>query len=318
MAARSSGPLTTADLAAASREAAWPVRSAVCSRSGPARSPRTGTPSEIDVTVGQDASDVAGLKPVLRHLQATLASAAPPPGLQLHLAGPVATNAASNASGNKATGRIGLFAILFIVVLLLIVLRSPVAALVTFLPSVVALLVSEKFIAGLGAHGLQISSVTQTLLVVLMLGAGTDYGLFLVYRFREERRAGTEPQQAVVRALTRVGESITASAGTVILALLTLLLASFGLYHDLGVPLALGIAVMLLAGLTLLPALLALSAGWMFRDQPPGPGHQAGGPAGCGGGWPPARCAARALVLGAGVLSSPRWPWPPSATGRPA
>ena len=49
-----------------------------------------------------------------------------------------------------------------------------------------------------------------------------------------------------------------------ILALLTLLLASFGLYHDLGVPLALGVAVMLLAGLTLLPALLAVTAGVMF------------------------------------------------------
>ena len=76
--------------------------------------------------------------------------------------------------------------------LLLIVLRSPVAAVITFVPAVVALLVSEKFIAGLGAHGLQVSSVTQTLLTVLILGAGTDYGLFLVYRFREGLRAGEE------------------------------------------------------------------------------------------------------------------------------
>jgi RND superfamily putative drug exporter len=167
---------------------------------------------------------------------------------------------------------------------------------------VVALLVSQRFIAGLGAHGLQISSVTQTLLVVLILGAGTDYGLFLVYRFREELRAGTEPRAAVVRALTRVGESITASAGTVILALLTLLFAGFGLYHDLGVPLAVGVAVMLLAGLTLLPALLALFAGMIFPSGPPGPENQADGADGVWG-----RVAARAvrrpsLVLGAGVL----------------
>ena len=180
-----------------------------------------------------------------------------PAGLQLHLAGPVAANAANSSSASKATRRIGIFSVLFIVVLLLIVLRSPVAAAVTFVPSLVALLVSQRFIAALGAHGLQISSVTQTLLVVLILGAGTDYGLFLTYRFREELRAGTEPRAAVTRALARVGESVTASAGMVVLALLTLLLASFGLYHDLGVPLAIGIAVMLLAGLTLLPALLA-------------------------------------------------------------
>ena len=314
VAARASGPLTTADLAAVSQVAglARQVGGVLGVRAG-SISP-DGHAAEIDVTVGHEASDVAWLKPVLRHLQAGLASADPPPGLQLHLAGPVASNAASNASGNKATGRIGLFAIVFIVVALLILLRSPVAALVTFLPSVAALLVSEKFIAGLGAHGLQISSVTETLLVVLLLGAGTDYGLFLIYRFREERRAGTEPQPAVVRALTRVGASITASAGTVVLALLTLLLATFGLYRDLAVPLALGIAVMLLAGLTLLPALLALTAGWMFQgDAGPGRGEQADW-------W--GRVAARAvrlpgLLLGPACWSSPRWRWPRSATGRP-
>jgi putative drug exporter of the RND superfamily len=300
VAARASTPLTSADLAAAGRVAglARQVSGVTAVRAGAISPDRHA--AEIDVTVGQNAADVAALKPVVRHLQDALASAGPPPGLQLHLAGPVAANVASNASGNKATGRIGMFAVLFIVVALLVLLRSPVAALVTFLPSVAALLVAEKFTAGLGAHGLQISSVTQTLLVVLILGAGTDYGLFLIYRFREELRAGTGAQPAVVAALTRVGASITASAGTVILALLTLLLASFGLYRDLAVPLALGIAVMLLAGLTLLPALLALTASWMFRGLSPG-----GGAREQGGWW--GRVAARAVrrpapVLGAGVL----------------
>ena len=198
-------------------------------------------------------------------------------------------------------GQIRTYSILLIIVLLLIMLRSPIAALVTFAPSVVALLVSEKFIAGLGAHGLQISSVAQTLLTVLVLGAGTDYGLFLVYRFREELRAGTEPDKAIVSSLTRVGESITASAGTVILALLTLLLASFGLYHDLSVPLALGIVVMLLAGLTLLPALLAVTATIMFPGRPSRPPGTVDRP----GLW--GRAAGHAvkrplLVLGAGMV----------------
>jgi putative drug exporter of the RND superfamily len=92
----------------------------------------------------------------------------------------------------------------------------------------------------------------------LTIGAGTDYGLFLVFRVREELRAGQAPHDAVARALARVGESITFSAATVIAALLTLLLATFGLYASLGAPLAIAIALMLLAGLTLLPALLAI------------------------------------------------------------
>jgi len=276
VAARPGGPLTTADLAAVAREAklAEQVGGVVAVKhvkelgaAGNGSISPDGRAVQFSVQVDAAAKDVTALRTVVNALQATFARAGAPPGLQIHLAGQAATNAANNASGNKATGKIGIYSVLFIVVLLLIVLRSPVGALVTFLPSVVALLVSQHFIAGLGSAGLQISSVTQTLLVVLILGAGTDYGLFLVYRFREELRAGAEPQAALVRALTRVGESITASAGTVIVALLTLLLASFGLYHDMAVPLAVGVAVMLLAGLTLLPALLALFAGVMFTAQ---------------------------------------------------
>ncbi len=276
VAARADAPLTSADLAALDREGKLARGVAGVDSVRPGAVSPDGKAVEIDVSVSKEAKDVAGLKPVVTAIQRTFAEAAAPPGLQLHLAGNVATNVANNTSTNKATRKIGYLSILFIVVLLMIVLRSPVAALVTFLPSVAALLLSQKLIAGLGASGLQISSVTQTLLVVLMLGAGTDYGLFLVYRFREELGAGTEPRLAVVRALTRVGESITASAGTVILALLTLLLASFGLYHDLGLPLATGIAVMLLAGLTLLPALLALAAPLMFAGRAPRRGVEGG------------------------------------------
>jgi putative drug exporter of the RND superfamily len=308
---RADGRLTAADLAAVGREAKLAqgvsgvvsvkhLKKTLTAAGAGAISP-DGKAVQFDVAVDKANKDVAALRHVVSGLQATFAKAGAPAGMQLHVAGPVASNAANNASGNKASNKIGLFSILFIILLLLLVLRSPVAALVTFVPSVVALLVSQRLIAGLGAHGLQISSVTQTLLIVLMLGAGTDYGLFLVYRFREELRAGTEPRAAVVRALTRVGESITASAGTVILALLTLLLASFGLYHDLGLPLAVGVAVMLLAGLTLLPALLALLAGWVFPAVQQA-ASEAGGAEGLWG-----RVAARAvrrpgLTLGAGAL----------------
>ncbi len=308
---RADGPLTAADLAAVGREAelAQGVSGVISVKhlkkalaAGAVAISPDGKAVQFDVTVNKAGKDVATLRGAVNGLEATFAQAGAPAGLQFHLAGPVASNVANNASGNKATSRIGLLSILFIIVLLLIVLRSPVAALVTFVPSVVALLVSQRLVAGLGAHGLQISSVTQILLVVLMLGAGTDYGLFLVYRFREELRAGTGPRAAVVRALTRVGESITASAGTVILALLTLLLASFGLYHDLAVPLATGVAVMLLAGLTLLPALLALFAGAVFPGVRKAAESQPGGADGLWG-----RVAARAVrhpgrTLGAGVL----------------
>ncbi len=182
-----------------------------------------------------------------------------PSDLSANVAGPAAANAASQKQSASQSKQIQDGSILFIIALLLIIFRSVLAPLVTLVPAALVLLVSGSFIGALGSVGaLQVSFFTQILLIVLILGAGTDYGLFLVFRVREELRAGAEPHDAVVYALRRVGESITASAATVMVALLTLLFASFGLYHDLGVPLALGIALMLLAGLTLLPALMAI------------------------------------------------------------
>ena len=147
---------------------------------------------------------------------------------------------------------------MFILALLLVVFRSLLAPLLTLAPAVLVTQLSGPVIAEASRAGLRVSSLTQILILVLVLGAGTDYGLFLVFRVRESLRDGLEPREAVVQAMARTGESVTFSAGTVIAALLTLLLATFGLYSSLGVPLAIAIALMLAAGLTLLPALLAI------------------------------------------------------------
>ncbi len=244
-------------------------------------------------------NDVTKAKALVDGLEATFTHAAPPRGLEFHLAGQVATLVANQASTNKSGSQVQAFSFLFIIVLLLIVFRSVPAALVTLLPSGLALLISMRVIGELGAGGVQISSITEVLLIVLLLGAGTDYGLFLVFRVREELRDGHEPHDAVRRALIRVGESITASAGTVVIALLTLLLASFGLYHDLGIPLAVGVLVMLAIGLTLLPALLAILGHRAFWPSKIRPGTQREGA------W--SKIASRlvqrpGLTLGVGVL----------------
>jgi RND superfamily putative drug exporter len=235
----------------------------------------------ILVTTNASQSDISAQKPIVDDLQSTAAKAnadSANPGISFHVAGPIATNVANQAQSNKTGNQVQSLSFLFIIVLLLLIFRSLLAPLITLAPAGIALVISMRLIGALGAHtGLKISEITELLLIVLMLGAGTDYGLFLVFRTREEMRAGLDPKEAVAHALTRVGESISASAATVIFALLTLLLASFGLYHDLGVPLALGIAVMLLAGLTLLPALLAVfgrAAFWPSKAIRPVPAGQ--------------------------------------------
>ena len=181
-----------------------------------------------------------------------------PGGLQFNLTGQLATAADSNTSSAHSQNTTQLLSVVFIIILLLFAFRALLAPLVTLLPAGLVLALAGPVIAAASHIGVQVSVITELILVVLVLGAGTDYGLFLVFRVREEIRSGLAPRDAVVRAVETVGESITFSALIVIGALLSLVIAQFGFYQGLGPALAIGIALMLLAGLTLLPALLAI------------------------------------------------------------
>jgi len=155
----------------------------------------------------------------------------------------------------------------------------------------VALIAAGPVIAVSSHLGVQVSDLTPILLVVVLLGAGTDYGLFLIFRVREELRRGKDVDEAVSFSLCKVGESITFSGLTVVGALATVVVATFGLYQGLGPALAIGIAVALLANLTLLPALLAVLGRSVFWPRIPEPGTHKGGAWGrIAGKWWAGRC----------------------------
>ncbi len=223
-----------------------------------------------DVVVGSNVGhvDQHAQSTLVSRLQGALASVSTPPGFHIYLTGQVPINVANQHANKKTGNQIQSLSMLFIIVLLLLVFRSLLAPFLTLLPAALVVLIAGPVIAEAAKAGVQVSTLTQFMLIVIVLGAGTDYGLFLVFRTREELRRGLDAREAVVRALSRVGESITFSALTVIGAFLTLLLASFGVYQSLGPPLAIAIAIMLLAGITLLPALLAIfgrAAFWPSR-----------------------------------------------------
>ena len=213
----------------------------------------------------------------VRALRALFPKAGAPPGLAMHTAGNLAITADQANQASGLGSRTAFLSIALIIVILLLVFRSPLATAATLLPAVVVLFLSESVVAEVANLGIGISSITQLLLIVLVLGAGTDYGLFLVCRVREERRRGLEHRPAIERAVERVGESIVFSAGTVIVALLSLLLATFGIYHGLAVPLAIGIALMVLAAVTLVPAVLALFGRALFWPAQPKKGQRTSG-----------------------------------------
>jgi len=195
---------------------------------------------------------------LVKNIRAEIRNAGAPTGLQVNLAGQIAINVDQQAkSGNQGNQVEGL-SVIFILVLLLLIFRALLAPLITLIPAFFAVAIAGPLVGEAAQAGLKVSVIAQLLLIVLVLGAGTDYGLFLVFRVRENLREGADPKDAVRAAVTRVGETITFSALTVIAALLSLLVATFQIYQELGIPLAIGIGTMLLAGLTLLPALLAV------------------------------------------------------------
>ncbi len=204
------------------------------------------------------ASGPNGETPVVNGLRSAITSAGLPAGLQAHLTGQVAEQVDNQSASGNTGSQLQLLSVGFILILLLLIFRSILAPVVTLVPAFLVVRLSDPLVGAAAQAGLKVSPIAQLLMIVLILGAGTDYGLFLMFRVREEMGRGLAPREAIVRAVARVGESVTFSAVTVIAALVSLLAASFSFYADLGVPLAIGIGVMLFAALTLLPALLAI------------------------------------------------------------
>jgi len=196
-------------------------------------------------------------------------------GLVFHITGPLG-NAADSANAFKGIDGTLLYATLAVVIgLLLITYRSPVLWLLPVISAGVALAAAQGLIYLLAAHaGLTVNAQSAGILLVLVFGAGTDYALLLTARYREELRRHEDRHEAMAVALRRAGPAIIASAGTVIVSLLTLTIAELNSTKSLGPVLAIGVVVALLAMMTLLPALLVICGRWLFWPVKPAYGTE--------------------------------------------
>jgi RND superfamily putative drug exporter len=192
-------------------------------------------------------------------------------GLTIHITGPLGYAADSGKAFKGIDGTLLFSALAVVIVLLLITYRSPVLWLLPVICAGVALTSAQAVIYLLAAHaGLTVNAQSAGILDVLVFGAGTDYALLLTARYREELRRHQDRHAAMAVALRRAGPAIVASAGTVILGLLTLTLAELNSTKGLGPVLAIGVGVALLAMMTLLPALLVITGRWVFWPAKPG------------------------------------------------
>jgi len=186
-------------------------------------------------------------------------------GLTVHITGPGGV-AADSAKAFEGIDGVLLYATLaVVVVILLLTYRSPGLWLLPVLTAGTALASAQAVIYLLARHsGLTVNGQSAGILTVLVFGAGTDYALLLIARYREELRRHSDRHEAMALALHRAGPAIIASAATVAIGMLCLVIAKMNATNGLGPVAAIGIAVGLLAMITLLPALLVIFGRWLF------------------------------------------------------
>ncbi|MBN1171570.1 MAG: MMPL family transporter [Micromonosporaceae bacterium] len=160
---------------------------------------------------------------------------------------------------NTAETVVGIVTIVLIVLLMLLMFRSPLAAIMPILTIALVMMVSNSMIALAGtAFDFEIGDFLPILLTVVLFGIGTDYILFLLFRYRERLRRGDESREAIQLAVHKVGEAIASAAGAVIVAFLALALSSFKMFETMGPSMAIAVGCMLIASLTLIPAVISL------------------------------------------------------------
>jgi RND superfamily putative drug exporter len=267
---RSDGqPLTTTDQAKVDQTAQALLAKNIPHTSGWVTGPPAVAPDKsiqiINVGLQADKPDDPALLDAVRQMRTDLGIALAGTGLTAGVAGDVASFVDNQDTFNSAFAIVGTATIVLIIGLILIIFRSPIAALLPVFVIGIVYTVATRLIAAVGElFNLNVSQDLQTILLIVLFGIGTDYILFLLFRYRERLRAGDDKRTAMVVSVQRVGEVIASAAAAVIVAFLVLLLASLGFFGSLGPALAIAVAVMLITALTLIPAVVSLLGRFVF------------------------------------------------------
>jgi RND superfamily putative drug exporter len=186
--------------------------------------------------------------------------------LTANVIGPAATFDDLNKIGVRDQHVIEIATVAIVLTILILVYRNLVAMILPMLMIGVSLVVAQQVVAGLGDHGLLgLGPQTFMLMTAMMVGAGTDYAIFLFSRYHECVRSGLSSDDAVVAALGSIGKVIAGSAGTVAITFFGLAFTKLGVFSTVGPALSVTIGVGFLASITLLPAMIVLAGrrGWV-------------------------------------------------------
>ncbi len=180
-------------------------------------------------------------------------------GLKAGLTGLVAIQYDTTASFKSTERIVSIATVLIIILLVGIIFRSPIAAILPIVSIGVVYALSSAVLALLAKGiGFELDQSITALLIVVLFGIGTDYILFLLFRYRERLRAGDDSRGAVATSVARVGQAIASSGLVVIAAMVALVLSELKSFQTMAPAFIVSVGLMLLASLTLIPALLTL------------------------------------------------------------
>ncbi|MFF7243302.1 MMPL family transporter [Embleya sp. NPDC008237] len=216
---------------------------------------QTSTVAMPEITDPNDETPQDAVEAMRKDVKAQVAGT----GLSAGITGQAAQALDERESSESAGTLVAVGTIVIIVLLLLIIFRSPIIALLpVVIIGLIAPMATGLIASANKAFDMKADSSIEQLLTVVLFGVGTDYVLFLLFRYREVLREGDDAKNGMVHAVSRVGEAIASAAAAVIVAFAALTLSTLGMLRSMGPALAIAVFVTLLAGLTLVPAVVSL------------------------------------------------------------
>ncbi|WP_050181746.1 MMPL family transporter [Domibacillus robiginosus] len=195
-------------------------------------------------------------------------------GNKVYVTGPAGIATDTTALFSRADIVLLLSTVVLILVLLIIIYRSPLLAFIPLLASGLVYAVTDRILGLYGAAGLEMSSQALSIMTILLFAAVTDYSLFVLARFREELQHHESKFDAMKRAMRETGEPVFFSGGTVLAAMLVLFFAHIRDYQNFAPLFATVMAVIMIASITLVPALFELFGRRSFWPKVPKVGEE--------------------------------------------
>jgi RND superfamily putative drug exporter len=193
-----------------------------------------------------------------------------PAGLEIALSGTAVVGRDMLVAAKDSAKATENLTVILVIALLIAIYRAPLLAFIPLATVAVSVRLTMKLLCILAEwEWVVLFSGIESYVTVLLYGAGVDYCLFLIARYKEEIDNGIPLRSAVEAALGSVGAAIAASAGTVICGIGMMIFAEFGKFHEAGIAISFGLVIVLAASLTFTPALLRWAGPWLFWPKKP-------------------------------------------------